>query len=1759
MRLATAVLLAMVISLPGAFADVTPPVVTNINQIYAAISWTSSSAATGWIVLNPGAAEERIVYDTRGELYVGKTHYVDVVGLTEETTYLYDVVTAGLVDDNSGAHYSFSTGPDIGIPSPGSVYGQTLMCDEVSPAEGAIVFVTLQDCDGAGSPGLSTTMSALVDETGWWWYSIDSARTPDLSGYFTYSAAGDCLVLHADGGPSVGTADLVVDTADDTPAPSLILCDVSSVITVPGDYATIQAAIDAATNGDEIVVSPGTHYENVNFNGKNIILRSTDPTDPVVVGGTIIDGNEASSVVSFSGAESSGCVLSGFTITNGYASNGGGIWGNGTMATIQHNTVTENSAGANGGGISGCDGTIQNNIITANSAHTGAGLFGCDGTIRNNTIWENPAGSEGGGLSECYGTIVNCIIWANTASADAQLHNCVTPTYSCIQDWAGDGEGSLTSNPLLVFPSAGDFHLQFDSPCIDAGCYASDFTEDFEGDPRGYDITPEIRGDGSDFDIGADEYRPVLSPPAVDVTPDPAEDSPRTTHHLLCAVTSQSTDIPGLVDYEYSWSNGTETIVHGPKADSTDILDASYTAKHETWTCTVRGWDGYGFSEAAMDATTVVNSPPGAPALSLPTYQSTDADLPCQVVVPSSDADADPITYSFEWWVKPEGEQEFSLFGDSAIDQETFSVVPQNFTSVGDAWYCLVTPNDREVDGIQTQSDECTIISNPSEPSAISLIVDPMTVPLGWPVTVYGEIDPIPVSGTIVSFDSISPSGVPNHDFPEAMAIGGNTYSRTFYPTEASEGRPDWSVTASWPGDSLYMGATSDPVSFTVTKGQPTLLLELSASSIPVGLGGIDELTATATLIAPIPDELGPLLDGNTIELYWRDPDGQTPLLPLTAETVLESTTTGTRVGLATFDLLGFGIDFSKAGTWTFLANFNEDENFTRATSPGYPAVRLVVKDGAGYAIIALGRLDSYAEGHQEHAKTTDYVYGVLRDRGFAHEDIYYLRDVLDGETVGLDIVVDGAATQDNVQYAIEQWALARMGERAAPLYVIFIDHGRRDCFYLYSTEDEDDYVTPDDVTGYFETLHTGLEQTSQEAADQDIVFIYGACRSGSFVPPLSGEQYIVIASCAADEASHRGVIDPADGIRDGEVFVTELFRNASAGKTLRHSFELASEKVAEYTAGRSNSGRTDHPQHPLLDDPGNRAEQLVLGFGSNAARSVGWQYATAMVIGPDEPIGVLEARADRDYLTEDYEAWVEIKTPAYDGAELADDNYEDFQQVVTMPRISYSREISDLDTGTFRWSASVLTSQIGFVLPGTYKVFYYIADPETGETNTYLLTTIYRGREANEAPLPVTLLYPEDGATVGRTPVFLWEETTDPDGDAFTYRLEVAEDSEFTTGLIVKEGLTWTAAVIGMTDELKDRQTYYWRVIPVDEYGAAPADNTVLTFTTDFQNGDVPGAIVGFVTDARTGAPIAGATITVSPGPGTGTSSKEGNYVVAILPKGEHAVQAEALGYENEIKNADVPPGGLDEVSFQLVPLVTDSDGDGIPDADEGTNDPDDDGIPNYLDTDSDGDGTPDADEGTGDPDQDGVPNYLDTDSDDDGLSDADEVNVYGTSPTSQHSDTDTMPDGYEVQYGLDPTTDDSEDDLDGDGLPNGDEYELGCEPDELDSDEDALTDGDEVNEYGTDPTKRDTDGDGASDGYEVQSGTDPVDQDDFPCPKAGDVNCDDEVNAIDVQLVINAALGLLVEHDCDLNGDDYTNALDVQLVINAALGIAV
>ncbi len=126
-----------------------------------------------------------------------------------------------------------------------------------------------------------------------------------------------------------------------------------SVVNVPGDQPTIQGGIDAVANGGEVIVAAGVYNEAIDFVGKALTLRSTDPTDPAIVAATIIDGAESGdSVVRCVGGEGPETVLSGFTITGGSDPlAGGGMRNVGSSPTVMHCLFLDNSVGSEGGGM----------------------------------------------------------------------------------------------------------------------------------------------------------------------------------------------------------------------------------------------------------------------------------------------------------------------------------------------------------------------------------------------------------------------------------------------------------------------------------------------------------------------------------------------------------------------------------------------------------------------------------------------------------------------------------------------------------------------------------------------------------------------------------------------------------------------------------------------------------------------------------------------------------------------------------------------------------------------------------------------------------------------------------------------------------------------------------------------------------------------------------------------------------------------------------------------------------------------------------------------------------------------------------------------------------------------------------------------------------------------------------------------------------------------------------------------------------------
>ena len=108
-------------------------------------------------------------------------------------------------------------------------------------------------------------------------------------------------------------------------------------------YTQIQYALSQAStvSGDTVLVHAGAYVENVNFLGKNIVLRSVDGA-----GVTSIDGSDTDNTVVFASGESSAAVLEGFTIRGGNNHDlGGGIRCTGSSPSILFNRIVSNHVG----------------------------------------------------------------------------------------------------------------------------------------------------------------------------------------------------------------------------------------------------------------------------------------------------------------------------------------------------------------------------------------------------------------------------------------------------------------------------------------------------------------------------------------------------------------------------------------------------------------------------------------------------------------------------------------------------------------------------------------------------------------------------------------------------------------------------------------------------------------------------------------------------------------------------------------------------------------------------------------------------------------------------------------------------------------------------------------------------------------------------------------------------------------------------------------------------------------------------------------------------------------------------------------------------------------------------------------------------------------------------------------------------------------------------------------------------------------------
>lgn len=303
---------------------------------------------------------------------------------------------------NSGVEFKIYTSA---IPEPATLFllapngGEVLTGGSLSPITWS----------SAGS--ISDVLIEYSINNGSTWTPIDTVSNTGSYNWLVPAVnSNQCLVRISDASNSS-----ISDTSD------AIFTINNSTRLVPGEYPTIQAAIDASVNGDTVIVAPGTYTgtgnRDIDFNGKAITVRSADPNDPNVVAATVIDCQSAGRGFYFHSGEDANSVLKGLTITNGY-----GVYGGAILCDNSSPFLTDCVFNGNSAEIIGCISMIGGgNLTVINCTFSG-----------NSTSCIYMVG--GGNLS-----VTNCVFSGNMGDAMCFGRNIKAVVINCVFDSAGGG------------------------------------------------------------------------------------------------------------------------------------------------------------------------------------------------------------------------------------------------------------------------------------------------------------------------------------------------------------------------------------------------------------------------------------------------------------------------------------------------------------------------------------------------------------------------------------------------------------------------------------------------------------------------------------------------------------------------------------------------------------------------------------------------------------------------------------------------------------------------------------------------------------------------------------------------------------------------------------------------------------------------------------------------------------------------------------------------------------------------------------------------------------------------------------------------------------------------------------------------------------------------------------------------------------------------------------------------------------------------
>jgi hypothetical protein len=257
-----------------------------------------------------------------------------------------------------------------------------------------------------------------------------------------------------------------------------------AVAVCPSSPATsIQAAIDAAVDGDVLTICDGTFHERLTVTGKTLTLKSAHGRDF-----TTIDADHGGRTLVVSGGAT--VTVQGLTLANGTTTgDGADLQCTDSSVTVTSSRLTGGVANRGGGAsLVNCAGKIARSTIDANDADLGGGVFASgDFDVTGSVFDSNHAVTGGGGMYAEYddGDVTGTTFTANTCDDDG----------AGLYLYYGDG---YVGNDVFVGNEAGDdaggLRLKLSTAAVVDNRFEDNFAPNQGGGAKISHVNTEVTG-----------------------------------------------------------------------------------------------------------------------------------------------------------------------------------------------------------------------------------------------------------------------------------------------------------------------------------------------------------------------------------------------------------------------------------------------------------------------------------------------------------------------------------------------------------------------------------------------------------------------------------------------------------------------------------------------------------------------------------------------------------------------------------------------------------------------------------------------------------------------------------------------------------------------------------------------------------------------------------------------------------------------------------------------------------------------------------------------------------------------------------------------------------------------------------------------------------------------------------------------------------------------------------------------------------------